>query len=397
MDEPLTTLTVKLDHFTPQGTPMVRLPNGLLLAGDQEIKTLSPKVGDILVYSSGWEIASDESWEVKAQIGVIEQKSGPDEILIKTPDGYSHKLVHRNARWSLGDYALFNESSSILRVIPQEAARKSTIEDEASASKFRIDLDPERFQWDYFVGSHEILTDAKQIVELYTTLEGRELISQMKVDPVHGILFAGPPGTGKTFLAQIMAAQSGSAFYLVTTASLGGQLVGQSEERLEAIYEDAAKQEMSIIFVDEIDVLTKDRSNAYENGSRLVNVFLTNMDGVGAPENVLTIGATNRISDIDRALRRPGRFDREVYFRLPNQMDRLEILKSRTPTLASNIDFDKISSQTEGWTAAELRSILQYSGELAVIEGRSRIYNDHFLLGFEKATTARNARKGEEK
>ena len=108
----------------------------------------------------------------------------------------------------------------------------------------------------------------------------------MKVDPVHGILFAGPPGTGKTFLAQIMAAQSKSAFYLVTTASLGGQLVGQSEERLEAIYEDAAKQEMSIIFVDEIDVLTKDRSNAYEHGSRLVNVFLTNMDGVGAPENV---------------------------------------------------------------------------------------------------------------
>ena len=376
---------------------MVRLPNGLLLAGNQEIKTLSPKVGDILVYSSGWEIASDESWEVKAQIGVIEQKSGPDEILMKTPDGYAHKLVHKNARWSLGDYALFNESSSILKVIPQEAARKSTIEDEVSASKFRIDLDPQRFHWDYFVGSHEILTDAKRIVELYTTPKGRELISQMKVDPVHGILFAGPPGTGKTFLAQIMAAQSGSAFYLVTTASLGGQLVGQSEERLEAIYEDAAKQEMSIIFVDEIDVLTKDRSNAYENGSRLVNVFLTNMDGVGAPENVLTIGATNRISDIDRALRRPGRFDREVYFRLPNQMDRLEILKSRTPTLANDIDFDKISSQTEGWTAAELRSILQYSGELAVIEGRSRIYNDHFLLGFEKATTARNARKGEEK
>lgn len=376
---------------------MVRLPNGLLLAGDQEIKTLSPKVGDILVYSSGWEIASNQSWEVKAQIGVIEQEVGPDGVLIKTPDGYVQKLVHRNTRWSLGDYALFNESSSILNVIPQEAARKSTIEDDVSASQFRVDLDPERFHWDYFVGSHEILSDAKRIVELYTTPEGRELISQMKVDPVHGILFAGPPGTGKTFLAQIMAAQSGSAFYLVTTASLGGQLVGQSEERLEAIYEDAAKQEMSIIFVDEIDVLTKDRSNAYEHGSRLVNVFLTNMDGVGAPENVLTIGATNRISDIDRALRRPGRFDREVYFRLPNQMDRLEILKSRTPTLANDIDFDKISSQTEGWTAAELRSILQYSGELAVIEGRSRIYNDHFLLGFEKATAARNARKGGEK
>ncbi|MFW9197893.1 hypothetical protein ACOI9M_12580 [Corynebacterium striatum] len=133
MDEPLTTLTVKLDHFTPQGTPMVRLPNGVLLAGDQEIKRLSPKVGDILVYSSGWEIASDHSWEVKAQIGVIEQKAGPDEVLIKTSDGYAQKLVHRNTRWSMGDYALFNESSSILKVIPQEAARKSTTEDEDSA------------------------------------------------------------------------------------------------------------------------------------------------------------------------------------------------------------------------------------------------------------------------
>ena len=161
----------------------VRLPNGVLLAGDQEIKRLSPKVGDILVYSSGWEIASDHSWEVKAQIGVIEQKAGPDEVLIKTSDGYAQKLVHRNTRWSMGDYALFNESSSILKVIPQEAARKSTTEDEDSASKFRIDLDPERFHWDYFVGSHEILSDAKRIVELYTTPEGRDFISQMKVDP----------------------------------------------------------------------------------------------------------------------------------------------------------------------------------------------------------------------
>ncbi|WJY88650.1 hypothetical protein CCONF_00390 [Corynebacterium confusum] len=77
---------------------MVRLPNGLLLAGDQETKTLSPKVGDILVYPSGWEIASNQSWEVKAQIGVIEQEVGPDGVLIKTPDGYVQKLVHRNTR-----------------------------------------------------------------------------------------------------------------------------------------------------------------------------------------------------------------------------------------------------------------------------------------------------------
>lgn len=376
---------------------MLRLPNGSLVPGDQEIVDLEPAANDILVYSSGWEIAENRSWEVKARVGTIEQAAGSNEVLIKTPEGYAKRSLPERTDWQPGDFAFFNEYPTIFQVVSRSEGSASHSDTTTDISNFRIDLDPERFQWDFFVGSPETRRAAKQIVSLYATSEGRERISNLKVDPVRGVLFAGPPGTGKTFLAQIMAAQSGATFYLVTTASLGGHLVGESEERLEAIYRDAAEQEMSMIFVDEIEVLTKDRSSTVEHGSRLVNVFLTNMDGVASPDNVLTIGATNRITDIDRALRRPGRFDREVFFQLPNKQDRLEILQSRTPVLAESIDFESVSEKTEGWTAADLRSILQYAGELAVLDDRSKVFNDHFLLGFEKAATSRAARLETEK
>lgn len=376
---------------------MLRLPNGSLVPGDQEIVDLEPAANDILVYSSGWEIAENRSWEVKARVGTIEQAAGSNEVLIKTPEGYAKRSLPERTDWQPGDFAFFNEYPTIFQVVSRSEGSASHSDTTTDISNFRIDLDPERFQWDFFVGSPETRRAAKQIVSLYATSEGRERISNLKVDPVRGVLFAGPPGTGKTFLAQIMAAQSGATFYLVTTASLGGHLVGESEERLEAIYRDAAEQEMSMIFVDEIEVLTKDRSSTVEHGSRLVNVFLTNMDGVVSPDNVLTIGATNRITDIDRALRRPGRFDREVFFQLPNKQDRLEILQSRTPVLAESIDFESVSEKTEGWTAADLRSILQYAGELAVLDDRSKVFNDHFLLGFEKAATSRAARLETEK
>lgn len=376
---------------------MLRFPNGVLVPGDQEIIKLEPTANDILVYSSGWEIVENRSWEVKMQVGTIEQAVELNEVLIKTSEGYAKRSLPEQTNWQPGDLAIFNEHPTIFQVVSKAESSVSNRIMTTDISNFRITLDPERFHWDLFVGSPETRRTAEQIVRLYATSEGRERISNLNVDPVRGVLFAGPPGTGKTFLAQIMAAQSGATFYLVTTASLGGHLVGESEERLEAIYRDAAEQEMSIIFIDEIEVLTKDRSSSVEHGSRLVNVFLTNMDGVASSDNVLTIGATNRITDIDRALRRPGRFDREIFFKLPNKQDRLEILQSRTPVIAESIDFEAVSEKTAGWTAADLRSILQYAGELAVIDDRSKVFNDHFLLGFEKAASSRAARIETEK
>lgn len=116
------------------------------------------------------------------------------------------------------------------------------------------------------------------------------------------------------------------------------------------------------------------------------------MDGVSAPDNVITIGTTNRVDDIDKALRRPGRFDREVTFRNPNREDRLAILTSQSRKTADNLDYEAVADATEGWTAAELGAIWQHAGELTVIAERNNIYNDYFLMGFERAQTARTRR-----
>jgi len=203
------------------------------------------------------------------------------------------------------------------------------------------------------------------------------------------VLFEGPPGTGKTFLAEIMAAQSGATFYLVTISSLGGRLVGESEQRLQAIYDDAATQHLSIIFIDEIDTITGHRDGDASSGSRLVNVFLTNMDGVSKVKNVITIGTTNRAGTIDHALRRPGRFDRELTFTYPAEQDRLDILMSGRHVTSGILDFVTVAANTQGWTAAELGAIWQHAGELAVRAERTAIWNDHFMMGFERADSSR--------
>lgn len=189
-----------------------------------------------------------------------------------------------------------------------------------------------------------------------------------------------------------MASQSHATFYLVTTAALGGRLVSESEQRLQQIYSDAAGEDLSIVFVDEIDNLTGHRGNDQDYGSRLVNVFLTNMDGVDAPSNVITIGTTNRVDSIDHALRRPGRFDRQLTFTYPNAEDRLAILRARHRTTAGELDYAALAARTQNWTAADLGAIWQHAGELTVIAGRTAIRNDHFLMGFERAATARTKR-----
>ena len=263
--------------------------------------------------------------------------------------------------------------------------------DDFEVDKTQIELS-DSLGWDDFLGFPDLINEAKNIVDVHTQVSSRQKILELGITPVKGILFEGPPGTGKTHLAQIMAAKSKASFYLVTTASLGGRLVSESEQRLEAIYRDAASKVMSIVFIDEIDVLTQERGTDQGQNSRLVNVFLTNMDGVNSASNVITIGTTNRIADIDRALRRPGRFDREISFRHPNRLDRATILRGRAYRTSGDLDYEYVADATSGWTAAELGAIWQHAGDLTVISNRDSIYNDYFLMGFERAQSARQKR-----
>jgi transitional endoplasmic reticulum ATPase len=370
---------------------MIRVTDGRLFPAEPELCAIDPQVGDTVIFTDEWEVGSAADWEPVTEVGIVESVVDEKAIIRRNGDRVERRIP-AGMEVEQGDVAVYDGGLELIRVSTSTSDQHGLLLDDFDVSSVRQDPNP-TLEWSDFAGFPDILQEAKDIVQVHTSNDAREKLRALGVDPVRGILFEGPPGTGKTFLAQIMAAKSGAAFYLVTTASLGGRLVSESEQRLAAIYGEAAKQDLSIIFIDEIEVLTKDRGAEHDAGSRLVNVFLTNMDGVAAPDNVITIGTTNRVKDIDRALRRPGRFDREVTFRNPDFDDRVAILGARPHKTEGPISYAQIANETEGWTAAELGAIWQHAGELTVIEGRSAILDDFFQMGFERAKQGRTNRE----
>lgn len=386
----MTTLIAKVDHITPTGLPMLRLPDGRLLAGDKFLSALEPKTGDVVVFGGEWEVGSEKDWEPEVELGIVEQVVG-DTAIMRSTRGLVARKVSTSLSVTASDLVLFNQGPFLIDALGAKNTQPALIDDGFRAEELRRAPNP-KFCWESFAGFPDIKEQAQNIAAVQMRLDSRKKLTELGANPMRGILFQGPPGTGKTFLAQIMAAQSGAEFYLVSAASIGGRLVGESEQRLEAIYADAASRTMSIVFIDEIDALTKDRAGESDHGSRLVNVFLTNMDGVDSPANVVTVGTTNRIEDIDRALRRPGRFDRELTFRSPDLQDRQAILSSGRRVISDGLDYREMAEATDGWTAADLEAIWQHAAELTVLFGRSQIAYDHFMMGFERVKGAREKR-----
>lgn len=383
-------LIAKIDHRTASNTAVLRLPNGTLIPGDSEVSALDAADDAVVILSDQWELGSSEDWEPYREAGIVENIKN-DIAIVRHNQGLITRIIPNDLAIEIGYTVLFDARSVLLEVIEGKPLQNSLLNEEFDVSTIRYEPTKE-LNWTDFAGFPDLIKEARDIVAVHTRAESRKKLNELGVPPVKGILFEGPPGTGKTYLAQIIAARSDATFYLVTTAALGGRLVGESEQRLEAVYADAAKNDLSIVFIDEIEVLTRERGSEQDHSSRLVNVFLTNMDGANSAKNVITIGATNRVDDIDRALRRPGRFDREVSFRHPDLEDRRAILSSAVHKTAGQIDYETVAQETYGWTAAELGAIWQYAGEMAIIANRTAIFNDHFLLGFERAQNARENR-----
>jgi transitional endoplasmic reticulum ATPase len=188
-------------------------------------------------------------------------------------------------------------------------------------------------------------------------------------------------------LARIIASVAKAEFYEISGPQIFSKWVGESEAVLRRIFEDAAKQERSIIFFDEIDSVAPQRaSDANEASRRVVAQLLTQMDGFKPEQNVMVIAATNRAGDLDEALRRPGRFDWEVEFPLPDLEDREEILRVSAANLrtAHALPHDDIASKTAGWSSAELSAIWSEAALLAVADGRDLIMDDDYYGGFER-------------
>ena len=223
-----------------------------------------------------------------------------------------------------------------------------------------------------------------------TQFETRELLNEIGAQPVKGILFTGPPGTGKTYLAKIIAHVSNAEFYLVSGPSIVSKWVGDTEYTLRRIFESARKNESerAIIFFDEIDSIAERRSgDSHEASRRLVAQLLTLMDGfANEDKSIVVIAATNRAESLDPALLRPGRFDWEIEFTPPTLQDRREILKvgSRMVKTSDDLPIEDIASLTGGWSAADLKLLWTEAALLAAGDGRGQIAGEDLVQAYER-------------
>jgi transitional endoplasmic reticulum ATPase len=209
------------------------------------------------------------------------------------------------------------------------------------------------------IGGHiEVIQKIREMVEL--PLKHPELFQRLNIDPPKGVLLHGPPGTGKTLLARAVSHEANAYFITINGPEVMSKFYGQSEERLRNIFKEAEEKAPSIIFIDEIDSIAPKRGETMgEVERRVVAQLLAVMDGLNSRGSVIVIGATNRINSIDEALRRPGRFDREIELQIPDQKGRLEILQihTRGMPLAENVNLEEYARITHGFVGADLMAI----------------------------------------
>jgi len=207
-------------------------------------------------------------------------------------------------------------------------------------------------------GLDEGIKKIREMVEI--PLKHPEIFERLGVQPPKGILLHGPPGTGKTLLAKAVANESEANFILLNGPEIMSKFYGESEKKIRNIFEDAEKTAPSIIFIDEIDAIAPKREEVTgEVERRVVSQLLTMMDGLKGRGKVIVIGATNRINALDPALRRPGRFDRELEINVPGTKGRLSILKihTRGMPLDKKVDLNEIASLTHGFVGADLEAL----------------------------------------
>lgn len=225
-------------------------------------------------------------------------------------------------------------------------------------------------------GLAEVVRELRELIEI--PLKRPDLLTKLGLEPTRGVLLVGPPGTGKTLTARSLAAALGVNSIAIIGPEVIGKYYGEAEARLRRIFEKAARSTPCLIFIDEIDSLAPDRSKVEgEVEKRLVAQLLGLMDGFTPTDQVIVLAATNRPGHLDPALRRPGRFDREVQFRVPDRRGRLEILQvlTRTMPVDASVDLAAIADLAGGFVGADLKALCQkaaYSAlrrQVPVLEG----------------------------
>merc|ERR1719213_1319284 len=212
--------------------------------------------------------------------------------------------------------------------------------------------------YDDIGGCRKQLAQIKEMVELPLRHPG--LFKAIGVKPPRGILLYGPPGTGKTLMARAVANETGAFFFLINGPEIMSKMAGESESNLRKAFEEAEKNALAIVFIDELDSIAPKREKTQgEVERRIVSQLLTLMDGMKKRSHIIVMGATNRPNSIDPALRRFGRFDREIDIGVPDEVGRLEIVRihTRNMKLDEDVDPESIARETHGFVGADMAAL----------------------------------------
>ncbi len=209
-------------------------------------------------------------------------------------------------------------------------------------------------------GLTEVIKELKELIAI--PLKRPDLLAKLGLEPTRGVLLVGPPGTGKTLTARALAEELGVNYIALVGPEVISKYYGEAEQKLRGIFEKASKNAPCIVFIDEIDSMAPDRSKVEgEVEKRLVAQLLGLMDGFAQSQGVIVLAATNRPDHLDPALRRPGRFDREVLFRVPDRKGRLEILQilTRSMPLDESVSLALIADNAVGFVGSDLKAVCQ--------------------------------------
>ena len=226
---------------------------------------------------------------------------------------------------------------------------------------------PGRASYEDIGGLGKELQRIREMIEL--PLKYPAVFDRLGVEPPKGVLLYGPPGTGKTLIARVVAAETNAAFFIINGPEIINKFYGESESRLRNVFQEAQRRAPSIIFIDELDALAPKRAETGgEVERRIVGQLLALMDGMNSRGQVVLIGATNQPNALDPAMRRPGRFDREIALRVPDVRGRTEILQIHTKdaALSNDIDFARIAQLTPGYVGADLEALCREAAMIAL-------------------------------
>jgi len=315
-----------------------------------------------------------------------------DQVLLKQHGNNQEVLTdvspRLHDRLEAGDRVAINDSFAIQTMLDAET--------DARAQAMEISEEPEVDYAD--IGGLETqIREVREAVE--DPLTDPEKFETVGIEPPTGVLLHGPPGTGKTMLAKAVAKQTDATFIKMAGSELVQKFIGEGARLVRDLFELAAEREPAIIFIDEIDAIASKRTESKTSGDaevqRTMMQLLSEMDGFDRRGDISIIAATNRFDMLDRAILRPGRFDRLIEVPEPDIEGREQILAIHTAKmrLTDNVDLEAIADETEGFSGAELESLATEAGMFAIRDGRTEIGAADFEDAREKVSTDEAAGK----